>query len=122
MMRPACGLQKQFWSEQAATMLYWPMTSRPPNSETTDQSASLRTQLRPNHTASTTVVPAMAVRSPSYHVPNRFARAQPAAPTLRGGGLTSVSLYSLAIHQPPVKRMCRLYRLPINDQVRLMAR
>ena len=92
MIRPACGLQKQSCPAQAATVLYLPMTNRPPSAEITDHSASPRTQPRPNHSPRASAVPHMTVSSASYQVPNRFSRAHPAAPVVTRGGLASVSL------------------------------
>ena len=90
MIRPAWGRQKQFCPAQAATVLYGPMTNRPPRADITDQSASRRIQSRANHSPKASAAPHMTVSSASYHVPNRFSRAQPAAPTLMRGGLAGV--------------------------------
>ena len=80
------GRQKQFCPGQAASVLYCPMTIRPPSTLMTVQSASTIIQRSPNQRASSSSASVTPVSSELYQVLNRLARSQPAMPVSNAGG------------------------------------
>ena len=106
-------------------MLYWPMMIQPPSVGTTDQLASNIIQPSPNHKANARAIPAMTVIALLCQALNKFTRIQPTMPvSARGGGRIcgAISWGLVDILQFAVNRLCRLYRLPIKEKVRLIAR
>ena len=79
------GLQKQFWPGQADSVLYCPMTSCPPSTRMTVQSAPAMSHFSPNHSAATVTASDTTVRTVLNLELNRLARSHPMTPHLRPG-------------------------------------
>ena len=116
-IRASCGRQKQFCPGQACSVLYWPMTSRPPRVPITVKSESTNNHRKPNHRAQPANAPTTTVRTVLNPELNRLARSHPTRPVSDRGGGSWVVVGSVTVDtgQTHAMRIRRLYRLPISE-------